>query len=149
MTKLKRIVLVTIILLTTISCGLNQNQLKKDSFECNEFWISKNADWEIAYDDVKFNQSELIIKSKDSTWGILFPGSLTLKDDTISVNQEAGFPNTCIKIGKVKIGEIVNIDYPKKDIPFQIINDTIIEFDGRQFKRTGNTVISGCWCEWK
>ena len=122
---------------------------KKDTFECNEFWISKNADWQVAYDDLKYCSSELILKSKDSVYGVLFPGSLTLRNDTISVNQEAGFPNTCIKVGKIDIGEIVKIDYPQENIEFKIINDTIIELDKQQFIRTEKTVLYGCWCDWK
>ena len=119
-----------------------------DSFECNEFWISKSADWQVAFDDIKHCSSPLILKSSDSVYGVLFPGSLTLQNDTISVNREAGFPNTCVKIGKIKIGEIVKIDYPHKNIEFKIINDTIIEFDKQQYKRTKRTVLCGCCCDW-
>ena len=121
----------------------------KDSFECNKFWISKNADWQVAYDDVKYCSSVLILESKDSDYVVLFPGSLTLINDTINVNQEAGFPNTCVKVGKINIGEIAKIDYPHENIEFKIINDTIIEFDKRQFIRTEKTVLYGCLCDWK
>ena len=146
---LNRCVIIAIVLLTSVSFGFSQTSQKSDTFECEEFWISKNADWQIAYDDVKYCSSALILKSNDSVYGVLFPGSLTLSNDTISVNQEAGFPNTCVKVGKVKVGEIVRIDYPHENIEFKILNDTIIEFDKRQFIRTEKTVLYGCWCDWK
>ena len=146
---LPRFIITAIVILTSVSFGFCQTSENSDPFECNEFWISKNADWQIAYDDVKYCSSAMILKSKDSVYGVLFPGSLTLRNDTISVNQEAGFPNTCIKVGEIDIGEIVKIDYPHENIEFKIINDTIIEFDKRQFIRTEKIVLYGCWCDWK
>ena len=144
-----RFIFTAIIILTSVLFGFSQTLVKSNSFECNEYWISKNADWQTAYDNVKHCSSALILKSNDSVYGVLFPGSLTLRNDTISVNQEAGFPNTCIKIGKIDVGEKVRIDYPHENIEFKIINDTIIEFDKRHFIRTEKTVLYGCWCDWK
>ena len=119
------------------------------AFECNEFWIDKNTEWQFAYDSVKYCSSELILKSKDSIFGVLFPGSLSLRNDTILVNQEEGFPNTCIKIGKIDIGGVSKIGYQNENLEFKFINDTIIEFDKRQFVHTEKTILYGCWCNWK
>ncbi|KXX71147.1 hypothetical protein [Flammeovirga sp. SJP92] len=125
--NLNRCIISTIVLLVSVSFGFSQTSQKTDTFQFEEFWISRNADWQIAYDDVKYCSSALIIKSKDSVYGVLFPGSLALSNDTISVNQEAGFPNTCVKVGKVKVGEgaIVRIDYPHENIEFMVFDDTI------------------------
>lgn len=138
-----------IVLWASVLSGLSQTSQASDAFECKEFWISKNANWKIAYDDVKYCSSELIVKSKDSVYGVLFPGSLTLCNDTISIIQEAGLPNACIKVGKVKVGEIVRFNYPHENIEFKILNDTIIEFDERPFIRVDKSVLYGCWCNWK
>lgn len=138
-----------IVLWTSVLSGFSQTSQASDAFECKECWISKNVKWKIAYDDVKYCSNELIVKSKDSVYGVLFPGSLTLCNDTISINQEAGLPNTCIKVGKVKVGEIVRINYQYENIEFEILNDTIIEFDERQFIRVDKSVLLGCWCDWK
>ncbi|NME72112.1 hypothetical protein [Flammeovirga aprica] len=109
-----------------------------DTFQCEEFWISKNADWQIAYDDVKYCSSALILKSEDAVYAVLYPGSLTLNNDTISVNQEAGFPNKCLKVGKVKVGEMetVRIDYSNRNFVLMLLNDTISVNQEAEFPNT-------------
>ncbi|MEZ5046785.1 MAG: hypothetical protein R2831_07310 [Chitinophagaceae bacterium] len=102
----------------------------------------KNTQWEIAYDNVKFCQNEMILKSKDSIWGIIFPGTLTLDNDTIHVNEENGYDNICRRIGHVKVGDSVFVKRFKKKELFLVINDSLIEFAGNQFEKSKKPVIA-------
>lgn len=145
----RRIIRSLILLLLLNSCS---NQTKKQStgaFQCDEYWTMKNTEWETAYDDVKFCSNEMILKSKDSIWGIIFPGTLTLDNDTIHVNQESGYNNICRRIGQVKVGDSVFVERFKKKELFLILNDSLIEFAGNQFEKSKIPVMYGCWCEWK
>ncbi len=125
------------------------NQLLTKAFVCNEYWTMQKIHWEKAFDDVKFCQNEMIIKSKDSIWGVIYPGSLTLSKDTIYVNQENAFNNICNQIGKVKVGGRVLVERFKNIEVFYRVNDTLIEFAGNQFVKSKLPVISGCWCDWE
>ena len=146
----KLLIHVLILLLLLNSC---RNRTGKQSvtgdFQCDEYWTMKNTKWEIAYDEVGVCQNEMILKTKDSIWGIIFPGTLTLENDTIHVNQEAGYDNTCIRIGQLRAGDSVFVDRFKKKELFMIVNDSLIEFAGNQFRLSNKPVRNGCWCEWK
>ncbi len=91
----------------------------------------------------------MILKGKDSTWGILFPGTLTLDNDTIRVNQENGHDNICHQIGQVKVGDSVFVEEFNKNELFLVLNDSLIEFAGNQFEKSKIPVLYGCWCKWK
>lgn len=149
MTLLRQIAFLILFIFTINSCGLKTDKKQNSSFECDKYFISINPDWKFAYDDVKFSNSILLLESKDSVWAILFPGSLTLQNDTISVNQEAGFPIQCLRIGKVKIGEKTKIDFLNNERIFKRINDTLLEYDNKQYIQTDKIVLSNCNCEWK
>jgi hypothetical protein len=128
------------------SCSNDSRQV---DFECNEFWISQDSNWKIAYEDFRFCTGPLILRSNDSTFAVLFPGSLTLRNDTIRVSQEAGFPNDCIEIGKVTDDEVISVDYDDSQANFRIINDSMIELGQQVFTRTEKVVLNGCWCDWR
>jgi len=129
-----------------ITC--NYIYAKVDSSECEEFWLPRNIDWEFAYDDVTFSHSPMIFKCEDSTFNILFPVTLTLHNDTININQEMGYQNKCVKIGKMKVGESKSIDFQNKNSVFKIVNNTIIEFNGIQFEKLESTFLHCTCCDW-
>lgn len=139
-----------ILLLVINSCSTQTKKQSISAFECDEYWTRKNIHWESAYDDVKFcQQNEVILKSKTSTWGIIYPGSLTLIDDTIHINQENGYDNICQQIGQVKVGDSLSVERLKKNKISLLLNDSIIEFGGNQYEKSKKPVLYGCWCEWK
>ncbi|MFN8360438.1 MAG: hypothetical protein U0264_11040 [Candidatus Kapaibacterium sp.] len=152
----KQLLLITLLLLTVhlVNGQINKKpknkKLKTGTFQCNEYWIMKNTQWDSAYDDVKVSsQYEMILKSKDSIWGVIFLGTLTVQDDTIHVNQENGYDNICHQIGKVRIGDSVFVEGYKRKELFRIINDSLVEFAGNQFIKSKMPVLYGCWCVWK
>ncbi len=148
MTLFRQIAFLILLMFAIISYGLKTNKIQNASFDCAKYFISINPDWKFAYDDIKFSESALVLESKDSVWAILFPGSLTLQNDTISVNQEAGFPIKCLRIGRAKIEENIKIDFLNNERIFKRINDTLLEFDNKQYIKTDKIVLSGCNCEW-
>lgn len=103
---------------------------------------------EIAFDDVKYCSDEMILRSKDSTWAIIFPGSLTLKDDTIYANKEAGFPNTCYRIGHARIGDVKHLNIFEHEEKFAVVNDSTVEYSGKKFVKIRKQILNGCLCDW-
>lgn len=140
----KRISFFLIMIQPIISFGQDIN----NTFECNEYFVAKNPDWNIAYDNVKYSDTPLIIKSKDSVWGVIYPGSLTLNKDTIYVNEENGYSNRCLRIGKLKMGDSLYINSVKKKQLFLIINDTTVKYGVKTFIKSKIPVMNGCWCKW-
>lgn len=148
MRNIKQIAFLILLISTINSCDFTKSGSQNSAFEGDKYFLPINPDWKFAFDDVKYSESALVLESKDSVWAVLIPGTLTLQKDTISVNQEAGFPNRCISVGSVKIGESKKIDYLSNETIFKRINDTLIEFDSKQYIKTDKTILSGCNCEW-
>lgn len=138
--------LIFIILFVFLSCIQKTEQKSEKLFDCREYFLPE-INWKTAYDSVKFTNSEMIIKNKNSVYGIIYPGSLVLDNDTISVNEEAGYANKCVKIGKLKVDDSTYV-YKNKSI-FKVINDSTIKFHNKLFTKTKRKVLNGCWCEWK
>lgn len=124
------------------SVSYNINKKKDEELIENcQYWISKNSKWKAAYDDVKYNDSPLIKQNKNSSWKIIFPGSLKLINDTIHVNQELGLENKYYKIEKLNIGDELKI--AKSDYYIRYLNKDTIEFNNETFVRVSKTVING------
>lgn len=138
--------LMYIILLVFLSCTQKKEQKGEELFDNREYFLPE-INWKTAYDSVNFTNSEMIIKNENSVYGIIYPGSLVLNKDTISVNEEAGYPNKCVKIGELKVDDSTYV-YKNKSI-FKVINDSTIKFNNKIFMKTKRKVINGCWCEWK
>ena len=91
-------IIISIIFIPLICFTKKNNQLP---FECIDFYVPEKIQWKPVYDDVIFSVHPIFISDTNSSWAIIFPDSITLINDTIHVNQEAGFPNLCYIIGKL------------------------------------------------
>lgn len=125
--------------------NLNSNS-QKNQDECLEYWISSEAEWKTAYDDVLFCDSPLIIQNDNNNWIFLYPGSLTLINDTIHVNEENGIPNTCLKIGELISNQEKTINFRTETLSFFKESDSVIYFNSKKFILSEKTILFGCSC---
>ena len=148
---IKTILLISIIFLL-FSCNTEstkKNNTKNQNFECKEYWLPKNTQWDTAYDDILYCSEAILMNNTDSNWGINFPGSIVLTNDTLYINQEAGYENICINLGKLEIGDSVYIGEKKINLLFVILNDSVIEYSDVKYAKCKREVKNGCWCIWE
>jgi len=117
---------------------------KKEVFEKN--WIPNETNWHIAYDEVIYTNGPLIIRNRDSEWIINFVGSMTMENDSISVNQEMGFDNRCKNLGKISVGDSNIVVLGNNEYLLNIKSVNEIEFNGIKFITTNKLIRSRYWC---
>lgn len=147
----KNSIFLSFILIIFISCDtrIEKKTVLSNEFICEEYWLPKNVGWETAYDDVLYAPTnKLIIKSKDSSWGLNWCGTILLDNDTIRIGQELGYDNSCFNFGKVKNGDSLYINI-KKEETFKVVDDVLIEYEGIKYKKVKYPTELGCSCKWK
>ena len=128
--RLKHISILTVLIIL-FSCSSSVKYSNKKQFDCNDYWLQDNIEWQKVDTNHFFGQGNIIIKSDSSNWYLLYPGSISKISDTLNVNLEAGHENTCEKIDN---------KYFKMD------KDTI-EYEQNKYVRLNSVLQYACSCK--
>lgn len=128
-------------------CGTKHSKGTPKKLECNEYYIPDDIAWERISEDFEVSAGPLLVRDTGGRWGIMYPGSISLSGNTISIAQEAGHANSCYFIGALTPGSTVSFQSNKDSITMKM--DSSIVFNGEMYEKSPYPVTNGCWCDWK